>query len=195
MGDTRITAVILAGGRSRRMGDMDKGLMSLQGKPLVQHVIERIAPQVHTLFINANRNHDLYANFGHPVFGDDHEGFLGPLAGIAAALERCTTDYLLVIPCDTPFLPTDLAATLLQRLESEQAELCVAHDGQRLQPLIALISRHLEEALQQDIRAGHLKVERWMRDHTPAVAPFDRPQCFININDQTALQQAEELCR
>ncbi len=190
---TEITAVILAGGRAQRMQGLDKGLIRLADKPLVQHVIDRIKPQVGELLISANRNLEEYKNFGYPVLSDPQQDYPGPLAGIATALQQCRTDYLLVVPCDTPFLPATLASTLLAQLKQDASDVCIVHDGQRLQPLVALLSRSLALVLEESIRAGHLKVERWMLEQQHTIVHFPEPGCFININNQNELLNAEQL--
>jgi molybdopterin-guanine dinucleotide biosynthesis protein A len=103
-----ITGLILAGGRGMRMGGVDKGLQTLQGKPMVAHVIQRLQPQVDRIIINANQNQERYREFQLPVWSDQENNFAGPLAGIQAGLIHCDTAYMLIVPCDTPKLPTDL---------------------------------------------------------------------------------------
>lgn len=178
-----ITGAILAGGQARRMGGADKGLMALQGKPLITYVIDILTPQVGSLIINANRNLDLYGAFGYPVIPDTAPDQAGPLAGIASALLAAKTDYVLVVPCDSPYLPHDLAARLATALTQAHAEVAVAHDGTRMQPVVALLQRDLAEDILQSIHRGHNKTERWMTSHRLAVADFsDQPQAFKNIN-------------
>ena len=110
-----VTGVILAGGRGRRMGMVDKGLQLLKGKPMVEHVINRLRPQVSTLMINANRNTEAYATFGYPVYADDPMDFSGPLAGFLTGLRHCKTLYLVTAPCDAPFLSRHLVEDLIVR--------------------------------------------------------------------------------
>ena len=98
-----ISAVILAGGQAKRMEGADKGLQLLHGKPLFQFIYDRLHSQVETISINANRNQTIYATAGVPVFGDNLEGFQGPLSGILTALERADSDFVLFVPCDSPF--------------------------------------------------------------------------------------------
>ena len=105
-----ITGLVLAGGMGRRMDSRDKGLIAFRGKPMVAHVIERLAPQVGSLIINANRNLDQYGGLGYPVVSDEVSGYAGPLAGLHAGLRACTTPLIVTAPCDSPFLPTDLDA-------------------------------------------------------------------------------------
>lgn len=178
-----ITGAILAGGQARRMGGADKGLMALQGKPLLTYVIDTLTPQVGTLMINANRNLDQYKALGYPIIQDTVSGQPGPLAGIASALLAAKTDHVLVVPCDSPYLPHDLAARLATALTQEHAEVAVAHDGTRIQPVVALLQRDLAEDILQSIYRGHNKTERWMTSRRLAVADFsDKPLAFKNIN-------------
>jgi len=106
-----VSAMILAGGRATRMGGQDKGLIPLAGQPMIQHVINSIAPQVDHLAINANRNQADYAALGYPVIGDNISGYQGPLAGMAAGLAWSPSERLLMLPCDGPLVPNDLVAT------------------------------------------------------------------------------------
>ena len=190
---SQITAVILAGGRARRMQGRDKGLIELSGKPLIQYVIDTIKSQVNEIFISANRNIEEYKRFDYQVLSDVQQDFPGPLAGIAAAFQQCKTEYLLVVPCDTPFLPTNLASSLLTQLKQDNVDVCIAHDGNRLQPLVALLSRSLGPKLDESIQAGHLKVERWMLEQTHCIARFSTQNEFININNEDELLRAEQL--
>jgi len=182
-----ISAVILAGGRGQRMNGADKGLLTLNDKPMVQHVIERISPQVDELLLSANRHIDQYEQLGYPVVSDEQQGFQGPLAGIASAMARCHHSRLLIIPCDTPFLPTDLAQRMVQQLEGTQSDVCLAHDGLRLQPLVCLLKTSLLDDLRHSLTAGHLKVSRWMEKHRHCVTQFNDPESFRNINTPAEL--------
>jgi molybdenum cofactor guanylyltransferase len=178
-----VTGAILAGGRGTRMGGHDKGLLPLDGEPMVRHVIRALRPQVSTLVINANRNQPAYATFGYPVARDDHEDYRGPLAGMAAALRHAPTEWVQCVPCDTPALPADLVVRLWNALEGSDARIALPHDGERLQPLFALLHRDLLPALDESIRAGHLAVYRWMREHPHVEVDFsDCPEGFVNLN-------------
>jgi len=182
-GRGEITGVILAGGRGRRMGGSDKGLLELAGRPLIEYVLDALAPQVGTLLINANRNLGVYARYGHRVVTDDLQDYQGPLAGLAAALTTATTPWVLTLPCDGPYPHPRLAARLAEALQREQAELAVAHDGVRLQPVHALIPVALAASLAGFLAAGERKPERWYAGHHMACADFsDRPDCFRNAN-------------
>jgi molybdopterin-guanine dinucleotide biosynthesis protein A len=188
-----ITTVILAGGAARRMGGEDKGLIELNGKRLLEHVIARIAPQSPALLINCNRNQQAYARFGYPLLEDTLGGGLGPLAGLLSALETSDSDYVLSVPCDTPLLPTDLVERMRQTLEQEEAEACTVEDGVRLHPVILLVKRQVLDGLRDYLAGGGRKVHDWFHSVDHCSADFsDQPEAFININTPeqlAALQQ------
>lgn len=115
----QITGLILAGGRGQRMGGRDKGLQPFQGEPLAAHVLRRLQPQVGRVLISANRHADAYAALGAPVIGDTLADFPGPLAGMLAGLQAIETDYLLTVPCDSPYLADDLAVRLADALAGQ----------------------------------------------------------------------------
>ena len=189
-----ITAVILAGGRGRRLGGQDKGLLELNGKPLIEFILDAIKPQVKTVIINANRNQDVYATYPYPVVSDDLTDFQGPLAGFAAALSACNTDYIITLPCDGPAVPADLTARLSKALIEDEAELAVAHDGQRMQPVYALIPRSLLSSLLTFLAAGDRKIDLWYAQHKVALADFsDVVESFFNINTEKDHHRAGEL--
>ena len=170
------------------MGGEDKGLLSLAGRRLVEHAMESLAPQVSGFVISANRNLDEYARYGWPVVPDIVAGFQGPLAGIASALERASTPLALVVPCDGPRPPPDLACRLLAALIAGDAEIAMAHDGQHLQPLHCLLRAELREPLLADVARGHLKVQQWMRSRRHVIVDFsDQPTAFDNLNSPNEL--------
>lgn len=179
----QITGVILAGGRGQRMGGVDKGLVALGGKPMVALALDALRPQVGTILINANRNIDEYAAFGCEVVSDGFEGFLGPLAGLASAMQAAKTDYLVTVPCDSPLLARDLVARLYAALRSNDADISVAHDGERLHPVFALLKRPLLPSLLDYLAEGGRKIDVWFARHALAIADLrDRADTFINVN-------------
>lgn len=187
-----LCAVILAGGMARRMQGQDKGLVQFRGRPLVAHVAAALEPQVAALFINANRNLAKYARLGHPVIADDLTGFQGPLAGMLSAMRRASQPLLLVAPCDAPFLPADFAARLKTALQTGSADIAVASDGHRLQPVHALLSCRLADDLEAFLASGERKIDRWYARHTMVEADFsDAPETFININTLEELRQIQ----
>ncbi len=187
----RPTGVILAGGQSRRFGGEDKGLQLLGGRPLVEHVMARLAPQVGRVVVSANRHLETYTALGVEVIPDSLLGYPGPLAGIQAALTKLETGWLLTTPCDNPFLPRDLARRLLDTQRRTRARLCVAHDGSRLQPLYALVSRDCLASLTDYLESGQRRVEAWFRQEDAGMADFsDGPDDFINLNTPEDLARA-----
>jgi molybdenum cofactor guanylyltransferase len=192
----QITGVILAGGRAQRMGGRDKGLIELCGRPMAEHVLTALRPQVGCVIINANRNREQYAALGCPVVADSIGEYFGPLAGTASALQAADTDYVLTVPCDSPLVPEDLALRLAQALAREGAEIVVAHDGERMQPVFALVSRSLLPSLLAYLEAGERKIDLWFARHRLALADFsDRPETFLNVNtpeERAALE--DRLC-
>lgn len=183
MNDTGITGVVLAGGRGRRMGGRDKGLVEFQGRPLIAWVLDALAPQVDALIINANRNTERYADFGYPVVADGLDGFQGPLAGFASGMAYARTPLILTVPCDGPMLPDDLAVRLRKALDEAGAEIAVVSDGQRMQPVYALLSTGLLSSLQAFLGEGARKIDRWYLRHRSVTVDFsDRPETFANIN-------------
>jgi molybdenum cofactor guanylyltransferase len=179
-----ITAIVLAGGRATRMGGADKGLVELAGRPMIEHVLAALAPQVERMVINANRNLERYAAFGWPVVPDADTGFLGPLAGLAAGLSVAETPLVLTAPCDSPLLAHDLVPRLYCALDAEGAELAVPFDGERLQPVFALVRRELRASLAAYLGGGDRKIDRWFAQHRLARVDFsDRPETFVNVND------------
>lgn len=191
----QITGLILAGGRGSRMGHIDKGLVPLDGVPMVQHVIQRLLPQVQHLLINANQNLDTYAAFGPPVWPDTLPDFAGPLAGLQTGLMHCATPFLVTAPCDSPFLPMDLVARLFAAQQAEDADLCVAvtgEDGTRQpQPVFCLAKATLLPHLTQFLESGGRKVDKWYASLRVAEVPFADEAAFRNINTLAELRQNE----
>jgi len=187
---------ILAGGRASRMQGEDKGLLTLSGKPLLEHVLERLSSQVATIYISANRQPQQYQAYGWPVIGDNLEGFLGPLAGIQAALLACECEWLLTVPVDCPFIPEDLLQRLSQAVITTNRPLAVVHDGKGLQPTFCLLHQSLAESLQHYLQQGGRKTGEWLRQQEPALADYsDKPDAFININTPEDLELAEQRLR
>lgn len=178
-----ITALVLAGGRGRRMGGRDKGLVELRGRPLVAHVIDAIAPQVAAVLINANRNGERYGAFGWPVVADTLTDYQGPLAGFAAGMAASRTPLLLTLPCDGPLVAPDLAQRLAGALEGAGADIAVAHDGARMQPVYALVRCALLPSLQAFLARGDRKIDLWYAQHHTVTADFSHfPEQFTNVN-------------
>ena len=189
-----VSAVILAGGRATRMGGDDKGWVPLAGKSLIEHVLDRLRPQVDEVLINANRSQARYRQLA-PVIGDAQADFQGPLAGMLAGLTAARHDWVLFVPCDGPALPRDLMARFRAAVTPD-TELVVAHDGEHLQPVVALLHRALLPSLRQALAEGERKTGAWFARHRMAVVPFaDLPDAFVNLNspDELAVYEAHLL--
>lgn len=188
-----ITAVILAGGRARRMEGADKALLPLAGRPLLAHVIAALRPQVDAILLNSNRPAAHYAQFGLPVIADSLPDQPGPLAGLLSALQTTNSELVLSVPCDTPCLPADLVARMRAALQRNDADVCSASDGTQLHAAIMLAHRRVTAALENYLASGGRKVQDWLRAQKLAVADFsDRPDAFCNVNTPQELQQLEQ---
>jgi molybdopterin-guanine dinucleotide biosynthesis protein A len=178
-----VTAVILAGGKGRRMDGKDKGLVELANRPLIEYVIDAIKPQVESIILNANRNQEQYSRYGYPVVSDALADYQGPLAGFICAMKSSTTSHIVTLPCDGPFLPADLVDRLISSLADNNAEIAVAHDGDRMQPVYSLMPVTLSNSLGSFLDSGERKIDLWYSQHRVALADFsDCPETFRNIN-------------
>ena len=174
------------------MGGQDKGLIEIAGKPMIEYVIDAIRPQVGALLINANRSHDRYRRYGFPVIADDNEGFNGPLAGMASCMRVAATGYIATLPCDSPNIPADLVARLYRQLRAEDADISVAHSGERIQPVFSLLRCTLLDSLLAYLNSGERKIDRWYARHKTSTVDFsDRPDTFINVNTPEDVKQVE----
>jgi len=190
--------VILAGGRSSRMGGGDKCLLPLNGKPMLAHVLDRIAPQVESILINSNSPADLFAPFGWPVLPDKTEGFQGPLAGLLTGMTWARkahpgATHILSAACDTPFLPPDLAQRLGEGLTA--TGIAIARDPERTHPVmglwpIALAGRLATDMVMHEVRGVH----QWLRGQAAREVMFDATG-FRNLNTRDELRQAASAFR
>jgi molybdenum cofactor guanylyltransferase len=189
----QITAVILAGGLARRMSGQDKGLIEINGRPMIEHIIAALIPQVGAILINANRNLDQYRRYAYPVIEDMMGEFFGPLVGMASGMQTTNTDYLLTVPCDSPFIPPVLAQRLFRELEDKRADISVAHDSTRMQPVFALLRKGLLPSLMTYLEDGGRKIDTWYAEHRLAQTDFsDWPDAFININTPDDKESVEQ---
>lgn len=187
-----VTGIVLAGGQGRRMGGVDKGLQPLEGRPMVAWAIERLAPQVEEIVVNANQNLDAYRAFGYPVVSDAVGGFAGPLAGLHAGLQATRTALAVTVPCDSPFLPTDLVARLRSALEAGNAELAVAKTGDQPHPVFSLVQRRILPHLEAFLRSGGRKIDAWYASLEVVEVSFDdQAEGFSNINTREDLARFE----
>ena len=198
---SQITGLVLAGGRGSRMGGADKGLQNFNGIPLALHTLMRLQPQVGEMMVNANRNLAAYEAFGAPVWPDGLADFAGPLAGFLVGLERCETQWLVTVPCDTPLFPQDLVERMVQAAGRDDTEIAMAAarepDGQlRAQPVFCLLRGDLLESLVRFTQDGGRKIDAWTARHrtvqVPFDAPADDPRAFFNANTLAELHRLEQ---
>lgn len=193
---TSITGIVLAGGRARRMGGIDKGLIPLCGRTMIEHVLDRLVDQVGAVIVNANRNIDTYAAMGYPVVPDRDDSYAGPLAGMSSGLHAAGSSYCVTLPCDSPLIGADVAQRLHAALAAAGAEIAVAHDGERAHPVVNIMETRLAASIDGFLDAGERKIDRWFDRHHWVYADFsDRPEYFINVNTEDERQAVErEIC-
>jgi molybdopterin-guanine dinucleotide biosynthesis protein A len=183
-----VTGIVLAGGKGSRMGGVDKGLQPLRGKPMVEWVLARLAPQVAEIIINANQNLPTYEKYGHRVVSDAIGGFAGPLAGLHAGLNAARHPLVVTVPCDSPFLPTDLVQKLSASLKSN--DLAVAKTGTQPHPVFALMKREVRESLEAFLASGGRKIDAWYAALKVVEVSFDdEADAFRNINTLDELKR------
>jgi len=190
MSNNSISCIILAGGKSVRFDGHDKGLVKLDNKPLVSHVIDRVQPQLDDIIISANRNIKTYKHYSPLVIADDTSPYQGPLAGISAALSKCKHEWVLIVPCDMPFLPENLVEQLQAGVVSNH-KLSIAKVNDRLQ-LALLINKSLLDSIRTALTNEHNKVMQWVDSQQPAIVEFFDGDCFANINSVEELNQSKQ---
>ena len=199
-----VAGAILAGGCSRRMGGRDKALLPLGGRPLLQHVIERVRPQVGALALSVERRNVDYEAFGLAQLPDPRAGHQGPLGGLLAALRHFAPrfEWVVIAPCDAPFLPLDLAGVLARSAQAAAADCAVARYDEALQPTFSIWRGSLLPGLEQAVSGDGLRgFKEYLRtidaaecDWPPARDPAAPPP-FLNVNDPTELRAAARWLR
>ena len=182
------TGIVLAGGKGSRMGGVDKGLQPLRGRPMIEWVLERLTPQVAEIIINANQNIERYESYGHRVVPDEIGGFAGPLAGLHAGLKAAAHSLVVTVPCDSPFLPSDLVSRLRNSLGENH--LAVARTGDQPHPVFCLARRRLLPHLSAFLQSGGRKIDAWYAALTVVEVSFDdEAEAFRNINTLEELKR------
>jgi molybdopterin-guanine dinucleotide biosynthesis protein A len=177
-----VTGVVLAGGRGVRVGGRDKGLIHWHGKPLVEHMLAQLAPQVARMLINANRNPDRYAAYGHPVVADAQADFPGPLAGMLAAMTACEDDWLLFVPCDSPWLPEDLASRLYQAVQGGGASAAYVVTPSTALYTHLLLHRRCRTALQAALASHNRSVRGFLQANAAVPVDFKEWTAPLDLN-------------
>jgi molybdopterin-guanine dinucleotide biosynthesis protein A len=189
---TRVTGLVLAGGQGRRMGGADKGLVLLQGRPMIAHVLDRLVHQVDEILINANQNVAEYEALGYPVIPDAIGGFAGPLAGLHVGLQHAEHALVATVPCDSPFLPTNLVARLAAALTQRDSDLAVARTFDQPHPVFSLVRRRVLPHLTRFLDGGGRKIDAWYATLNVVEVAFDDvADAFRNINTADELKQAD----
>ena len=185
----KVSGIVLAGGQGRRMGGVDKGLQPLHGRPMVEWVLARFAPQVEEIIINANQNVDTYGKFGHRVVSDAIGGFAGPLAGLHAGLIAAAHPLVATVPCDSPFLPADLVSRLQKNLGDN--EIAVAKTGDQAHPVFTLVRKNVLQNLEAFLAGGGRKIDAWYASLKVVEVSFDdEADAFRNINTVEELNRS-----
>ncbi|HKQ11195.1 MAG TPA: molybdenum cofactor guanylyltransferase MobA [Rhizomicrobium sp.] len=199
----RPAAVILAGGRSSRMGGGDKCLLPLGDRPLIAHILDAVTPQTGDILINTNSDPAPFLKYGQPVLPDAIAGFQGPLAGILTGMlwsrkRHPRRVHLLTVASDVPFLPDDLVARLSRALQEQRADIAIASSPEGTHPTIGLWPVDLAQRLEHDLMEGSVRsVHQWISSFRVACAEFDSI-ALANINtpaDLAACQHHRPLDR
>jgi molybdenum cofactor guanylyltransferase len=181
-----VTGVVLAGGRGLRMGGVDKGLIEIDGRTLVEHQIDALRPQVSTLIVSANRNLDRYRALGAAVVTDLQAGFPGPLAGMAAAARAACTEWIVCVPCDTRALPAGLVARLVDAALQTGVDAACAADRDGPQYVVCALRTSLADALAQAAASERRAVRDLLQAQRAVTVRFDDWRC-TNLNTPEAL--------
>ncbi|MDR5172316.1 molybdenum cofactor guanylyltransferase [Methylobacillus flagellatus] len=188
-----ITGIVLAGGKGKRMGGADKGLVEFNGQPMVAHVLRRLAPQVDEVLVNANREIERYNQLGYRVIEDEISGFAGPLAGLHAGMQHAQHPYILTVPCDSPLLPPSLAKRLMNALIERDADIAVAKTGKQAHPVFSLCRRALLPSLGRFLERGERKMADWIAELDSIEVSFtDQALAFTNLNTPEELRGLEQ---
>ncbi|MDT8387475.1 MAG: molybdenum cofactor guanylyltransferase MobA [Thiogranum sp.] len=181
--DESVTLLILAGGRGSRMGDRDKGLILVSGKPIIELLLDRLQTREGRIIISANRNQEHYARYGHQVIADTMSGFPGPLAGMLAGLDACDTPLLLTVPVDAPLVNRDFQERMMISMQEHRVSACVAECAGQVEPMFCLLNRNLKHSLQEFLNLGGRSAREWLEQtHAHHVDFSDMPDQFINLN-------------
>lgn len=187
-----VTTVILAGGLGKRIGG-DKGLQVLHGKTLMAWVLDAIRAESDEILINVNNDNHAYQAYGFPLIADQLPGWLGPLAGLQSALLSASHDFVMTVPCDTPYLPRGLINKLQLAQRRQNSEAAVVLVAGRRQPAIALYRKSVLPKLTAYLGGGGRKVNDWLGSLQLSVVNFDNEDEFGNINTQEDLLRANKM--
>ena len=191
--DQNLGVLILAGGKGTRMKGADKGLIKVHGKYIIKHLIKMSSKYSSDIFVNANRNIDVYRKLKCNVIKDVLNDYQGPLAGIYSGLLQIKTDYIITLPCDGPLISDEYFTRMLESTLTDKIKCAYCND--RLQPVYALIPKKLAASLKEFLDSGERKIDKWYKQCGLEVVDFsDKPEIFINVNsEEELLQYANEI--
>lgn len=165
------------------MSGRDKGLIEWNGRPMVSYSVDVLRKIADPVYVSANRHLCEYESLGLRVVADGVVGFQGPLAGVLSAMKLAQTPYLVTLPCDTPLIDIEVLNRLVAAFLTEEADVCVAGDGQRLHPVIMIAACVLAPSIEEFLVSGERKLQLWLRHHKAAVVDFrDCAHKLANIN-------------
>ncbi len=192
-GQNKVTGIVLAGGLARRMNKQDKGLIIYHNKPMAAYAVEAMSKVADTVFINANRNQQEYAQFGYKVIADQTDTFDGPLAGVLSGMLNAKTNIVCVMPCDSPLIKAEHLQRLLTTLTENKVDIAVAFDGERMHPVFLALKIALKDSLEKYLSAGHRKIDIWLQQHQLIKVDFSQnAEVFLNINTLDELEALEK---
>ncbi|ACV26747.1 molybdenum cofactor guanylyltransferase MobA [Kangiella koreensis] len=189
----QLNVLLLAGGKSSRMGGEDKALIEYQGKPMIEHLIEQLPmSDIHQLVISCNRNHEQYSHYSEHLVSDksyeEIEAFAGPLLGVLSAMETYPADAWLVLPCDTPQLNIALITKLIDDYKNGSSLISCLSIGERIQPLHCVLSSQLKDSLFDYLKSGNRRAQEWVMLQNPnTIDCSNQADKLANINSPSDL--------
>jgi len=192
--DKNLSVLILAGGKGTRMMGVDKGLMRVHGKYIIEYLINMSKKFSSDVFVNANRNISFYETLNCHVIKDVLRDYQGPLAGIYSGLLQIESDYLITLPCDGPLISDEYFSKMLESPMTDKIKCAYCND--RLQPVYALIPKKLIGSLEKFLNSGERKIDKWYSKCGLEIVDFsDKQEIFINVNSEEELLQYENEIR
>ena len=193
----KIIFVILAGGRSSRFGGGFKTLSCIKNKSILNIIIEKLKKNKVEILININENHEQFNKTKLPIVIDKKKGFLGPLAGIHASIDKCIQDYpnkewVFTVPSDTPFLPENILEVFCNKIDSNN-EILIARSNNKIHPVVSMWNVKLLNSLEKELNKNNRKIMTWVEKHNFTFVDFDYKKVdpFFNINTTSDLKTAE----
>lgn len=178
------------------MKGKDKAFILLDGKPMAEHVLDRLSLQAGRIAVNSNQNQRKWSAYGYPILQDSTQGHLGPLAGILTSMRWAHgvgATYVMTVAVDTPFFPIDLSKILSDTQRATAAPIVLAATQDKLHPCFGLWSTALADKLERDLRQGARKLRTWSKKCGAVQAEFQYKDCdpFYNINTQQDLSDLQ----